>query len=110
MVAQNAVVPNAVVRIKGVQYRVAEGDILDVPLVGDEAGATIELGEVLMLGGDSPVVGTPLVDGARVTAEVVGHGRGDKILVFRFKRRKNYRRTTGHRQDYTRIRITGIQA
>lgn len=101
---------NAVVRIKDVQYRVSEGDVLDVPLMEGEAGSTVEFGEVLMVGGDDPRVGTPLVDGAKVAAEVVEHGRGDKLIVFKFKRRKNYRRTIGHRQAYTRIRITGIQA
>lgn len=101
---------NAVVRIKDVQYRVSEGDVLDVPRMEGEAGSTIEFGEVLMVGGDEPVVGTPLVAGAKVAAELVEHGRGDKLIVFKFKRRKNYRRTIGHRQAYTRIRITGIQA
>lgn len=101
---------NAVVRIKDVQYRVSEGDVLDVPLMEGEAGSELEFGEVLMVGGDDPKVGTPLVEGAKVAAELVEHGRGGKLLVFKFKRRKNYRRTIGHRQAYTRIRITGIQA
>lgn len=93
------------------QYRVEAGRTLDIDLLDDvDSGATIELSEVLLLGGSEGRVGTPLVAGARVLAEVLGEVKGDKIVVFRYKSRKRYRRRTGHRQRYTRIKITEIVA
>jgi large subunit ribosomal protein L21 len=93
------------------QYRVEAGQTLDISLVDVEPGATIELAEVMLLGGSGePRVGAPLVDGAKVLAEVVGEIKGDKIIVFRYKPKKRYRRRTGHRQRYTRIKITEIVA
>lgn len=93
------------------QYRVEAGRTLDIDLLDDvDSGATIELSEVLLLGGSEGRVGTPLVEGARVLAEVLGEVKGDKIVVFRYKSRKRYRRRTGHRQRYTRIKITEIVA
>lgn len=100
---------HAVIRTGGKQYRVAEGDILRVEKLPAEAGETVELGEVLLISdGDAIVVGDPLVAGGKVTAEVREQGRGKKIDVIKFKRRKKYRRKIGHRQDYTEIRVTAI--
>jgi large subunit ribosomal protein L21 len=100
----------AVVETGGKQYRVQPGDTLDVELLDAEQGNTIELGRVLMLGGDGDaVIGQPVVPGARVLAEVVGQVKGDKIIVFKYKSKVRYRRKTGHRQKFTRVRITEIQ-
>jgi len=101
---------SAVVRIQDMQFRVSEDDLIRVPLIEAEVGAKLEFDEVLLVGGDEVRVGTPLVEGAKVTAEVVEQGKGDKIIVFKKKRRKDYRRTQGHRQPYTALRITGILA
>ena len=99
----------AVIRTGGKQYKVASGDVIRVELLVTEAGASIELDEVLMVGeGGEISVGTPLVANAKVTAEVVAQARGPKIIVFKKKRRQNYRRKNGHRQDLTILRITGI--
>jgi large subunit ribosomal protein L21 len=98
----------AVIRTGGKQYRVAPNDIIKIERVAGEPGDIIELGEVLLLGGDSPKTGSPLIAGALVAAEVMEQTRGDKIIVFKKKRRKNYRRKKGHRQDLTLLRITEI--
>jgi large subunit ribosomal protein L21 len=98
----------AVIRTGGKQYRVSEGQTLRVEKLTGKTGDKINFGEVLLLGGDSPKVGQPLVKGASVAAEIMGDGRGPKIIVFKFKRRKNQRRKNGHRQPYTELKITGI--
>ena len=98
----------AVIRTGGKQYRVAPNDIIEVETVTGEPGETVELGEVLMVGGDKPETGSPLVSGATVAAEVVEQKRADKIRVFKKKRRSNYRRTGGHRQHLTALKITEI--
>ncbi len=101
----------AVIRTGGKQYKVAQGDTLDVEKLPAEQGANVELSDVLMLvDGDKVTVGTPTVAGARVSAKVVAHGRGEKIRIIKFRRRKHYRKQAGHRQDYTRLEITGISA
>jgi large subunit ribosomal protein L21 len=101
----------AVIKTGGKQYRVAENDVIRVERLDGEAGASVTLDQVLMVGeGDSVTVGTPTVDGASVAAEVVEQGRGPKIIVFKKKRRQNYRRKKGHRQDLTTLKITGISA
>ena len=97
----------AIIRSGGKQFRVEEGQRVRVPLMDKEVGSTVEL-DVLLLGGDQAKVGAPLVDGARVAATVVDHGREAKIIVFKKKRRKQYKRTRGHRQDYTTIKIDSI--
>jgi len=101
----------AVIRTGGKQYKVANGDVIKVEKLAGEAGASISFDEVLMVSdaGDT-TVGTPLVAGAAVTAEVIAQDRGPKIIVFKKKRRQNYRRKNGHRQDLTVLRITGITA
>ena len=100
----------AVIKTGGKQYRVSEGDRLRVEKLAGEVGGTVELDEVLMLGGESPKVGTPTVDGAKVVAEIVAQDRAKKVIVFKIKRRKNYRRKKGHRQPYTELRIKALQA
>lgn len=100
----------AVIKTGGKQYRVSEGDTLRVEKLDGDVGAKVELTEVLMLGGDKVSVGKPLVKGAKVTAEIVAQDRAKKIIVFKMRRRKNYRRKYGHRQPYTELRITGISA
>jgi large subunit ribosomal protein L21 len=99
----------AVIRTGGKQYRVAPNDIIEIERIAGEPGDIVELGEVLLLGGDSgPQTGSPTIAGALVAAELVEHIRGEKIIVFKKKRRKNYRRKNGHRQLLTMLRITEI--
>ena len=99
----------AVIKTGGKQYRVAEGQKLRVEKLAGNAGDKITFDEVLLVGGeDTPKIGQPLVKGASVAAEIVGQDRGKKIVVFKYKRRKNYRRKNGHRQPYTELKITGI--
>ena len=100
----------AVIRTGGKQYKVAPDDVLVVEKLAGEPGATIELGEVLIVGDGAEVsTGTPLIAGASVSAELVEHRRADKIIVFKKKRRQNYRRKNGHRQHQTVLRITEIR-
>jgi len=99
----------AVIRTGGKQYKVAPNDVIKVERLPGAAGEVIELAEVLMLGdGDKVTVGAPLVGGACVGASVIAQGQGDKVLVFKKKRRHNYRRKNGHRQNLTILRITEI--
>lgn len=99
----------AIIRTGGKQYRVAENDVITVEKLPEEAGATVEIRDVLLLGeGENVTVGAPLVADARVTAEVVEQTKGDKIIIFKKRRRKHYRRKRGHRQLLTRLRITGV--
>jgi large subunit ribosomal protein L21 len=99
----------AVIKTGGKQYRVAQGDKLRVEKLPGNVGDTVTLGEVLLVGaGDGVKVGTPVVGGARVEAKIVAQDRGPKITIFKFRRRKNYRRKTGHRQPFTALEITSI--
>ncbi len=98
----------AVIRTGGKQYKVAKDDVLSIEKLEGDAGSTITFGEVLMLGGDKPKHGLPLVSGASVTAEVLEHGKGDKVIAFKKKRRKNTHRKRGHRQHFTKVKITAI--
>lgn len=100
----------AVIESGGKQHRVAEGESLKLEKIEAATGDTVEFDRVLMVGGDDIRVGTPLVEGAKVTAEVVDHGRHKKIRIVKFNRRKHHRKETGHRQWYTEVRITGISA
>jgi large subunit ribosomal protein L21 len=102
----------AVIRTGGKQYRVTENARIQVERLPGNPGDAVELNDVLMLGGDggASVVGTPLVGGAAVFAQVIEQKRGPKLLVFKKRRRKNFRRLRGHRQDLTVLRITGISA
>jgi large subunit ribosomal protein L21 len=99
----------AIIKSGGKQYRVHEGDVVRLELLDADAGTTVEL-PVLMLGGEQVTVGAPTVAGAVVKAEVVRHGRGEKIDIYKFKAKTNYRRHIGHRQSFTEVRITGITA
>lgn len=100
----------AVIETGGKQYRVAAGDTIAVERLKAEAGAQVELDQVLMVSGDAGVtIGTPVVDGAAVVATVSEHFRGPKIRVFKFKPKKRYRRTMGHRQELTRLTINEIR-
>lgn len=98
----------AVVRTGSQQFKVNEGDTIQVAKMGTPVGEEVTLNDVLLLAGGEPVIGSPMVAGASVTAKVLAHGRTPKIIVFKMKRRKNYRRKKGHRQDYTKLLITGI--
>jgi large subunit ribosomal protein L21 len=101
--------PYAVIRTGGKQYRVAPGDVVRIERLGGDVGAAVEFTEVLLTGGDDAVrVGTPLVEGARVRGEILAQGRDRKILVYKKKRRKNYRWWRGHRQSVTTVRVTEI--
>ena len=99
----------AVIRSGGKQYRVAQDEVIIVERLTGDVGDTLKLEEVLLLGGDTPKAGAPLVAGAVVQAEIVEHGRGDKVVAFKKKRRKNTHRKRGHRQHYTKLKITAIQ-
>jgi large subunit ribosomal protein L21 len=100
----------AVIRSGGKQYRVNQGGSLRVEKLPGEVGSSVTLDEVLMIGGDGGVkIGTPKVDGAQITGTIVAQGRGQKIRVFKMKRRKGYRRAQGHRQDFTEIRVDEIR-
>jgi large subunit ribosomal protein L21 len=100
----------AVIKTGGKQYKVSEGDLLKIEKIEGAVGDTVELSEVLMVGGEEVKIGTPLLPAAKVTARIVEQGKGKKVLVFHHKRRKGYRKTYGHRQPLTRLQITGIQA
>jgi len=104
-----AIQPYAVIETGGKQYRVGVGDRIAVERLAVDAGSVFNFERVLLLGGDgSTRIGTPIVDGANVTAFVDEHNRGEKIIIFKFKAKKRYRRRTGHRQEFTRLTITGI--
>lgn len=99
----------AVIRTGGKQYRVAPGDLVRIERLAGDVGAAVEFTEVLLTGGDGAVrIGTPLVEGARVVGKIVEQGRDRKVLVYKKKRRKNYRRRRGHRQSVTTVRVTEI--
>jgi large subunit ribosomal protein L21 len=101
----------AIIRTGGKQYRVEVGTTLRVEKLAADVGAKVDFGEVLFLGrGSECKVGTPLVGGAKVAGEVTRHGRGEKLVVYKFRRRKGYRRRAGHRQSFTEIKITAISA
>ncbi len=100
----------AIIRTGGKQYRVSPGDVVRIPtLAGKNEGDTVEFDEILVAGDDDGVrIGGPVIDGARVTGTVVKNGRGPKIIVFKFKRRKQFKRTKGHRQGFTAVKIDSI--
>ncbi len=101
--------PYAIFKTGGKQYRAQPGARLRIPSIEGDPGATITFGDVLLSAdGDTVRTGTPTVPGASVSAEIVKHGRDDKIVVFKFKRRKNYARKQGHRQGFTEVRINSI--
>ena len=98
----------AVIKTGGKQYSVAADQTLEVAKLAGDAGAQVTFADVLMLGGDKPALGAPLVAGATVVAEIVEHKRGPKVIIFKKRRRHNSRRKNGHRQDSTLVRVTEI--
>lgn len=98
----------AVIKTGGKQYRVAAEDVIRIDRVNGQPGEIVEFGEVLVVGGDTPQLGTPKVAGATVAGEVLQHTRGDKVIAFKKRRRKNSRRKRGHRQEFTLLRVTEI--
>lgn len=98
----------AVIKTGGKQYRVVPNQVLEIEKLEAEAGSTVEFGDVLMIGGDAPQLGSPLVAGAKVVGTVLDQARGPKVIIFKKRRRKNFRRRTGHRQYTTVVRITDI--
>jgi len=98
----------AVIKAGGKQYRVAEDQVLKVEGIKGEPGTIVQIGDVLMLGGEQPQFGSPMIEGASVAAEIIEHGRGAKVIAFKKRRRKNSRRKRGHRQDFVLIRISEI--
>jgi large subunit ribosomal protein L21 len=101
----------AVFKTGGKQYKVAQGDKLRIEKLPANVGETVTFEEVLLIGGGEAIkIGAPLVAGAKVEAKIVAQDRAKKIIVFKFRRRKNYRRKNGHRQPFTALEITGIKA
>ncbi len=101
----------SVVEQGGFQYKVSEGDTIQVPSIGADEGAEVVLDKVLLLeDGDDLKIGEPIVEGAEVKAKVLNHGKADKVLVVKKKRRKDYKRVNGHRQGFSLLQITSISA
>jgi large subunit ribosomal protein L21 len=99
----------AIIQVGGMQYRAEEGAVLQVPLQRVEQGQTMDISDVLLVNtGESSLIGTPFVEGAKVEAEVVSHGKQPRIRVYKYKRRTKYRRTRGHRQEFTEIKVNKI--
>ena len=100
----------AIIATGGKQYKVSEGDIINVEKLGVEAGETVTFDQVLAVSDNEMKVGSPLVDGASVTASVVENGRGKKVIVYKYKRKTGYHKKNGHRQPYTQVKIEKINA
>jgi large subunit ribosomal protein L21 len=100
----------AVVRTGGKQYKVSKDTVLTVETLAGDVGSKLTLGEVLMLGGDTPTIGAPLIKGASIACEILEHGQGEKVVAFKKKRRKNTHRKRGHRQHFTKLKVLEITA
>ena len=100
----------AIIKTGGKQYKVSEGDVVKVEKIEAEAGDKIEFDQVLLVAGDDVKVGSPVVEGAKVSAEVLDQKKDKKIVIFKFKAKKNYRKKKGHRQPYTLVKIEKIDA
>lgn len=101
----------AVFKLSGIQFSAAEGDVVKVPLLDAKQGDKLSISDVMLVkDDDKTLVGSPFVDKAKVEAEIVGHGKDDKVMVYKYKRRTKYRRRQGHRQDYSEIRVKKIVA
>jgi large subunit ribosomal protein L21 len=100
----------AVVRTGGKQYKVTKDTVLKVETLAGDVGSKLNLGDVLMVGGDTPTIGAPLVKGASIQCEILEHGQGEKVIAFKKKRRKNTHRKRGHRQHFTKVKVLGITA
>jgi len=100
----------AVVRTGGKQYKVTKDAVLTVESLAGDVGSKLTLSEVLLVGGDTPTLGAPLVKGASISCEILEHGQGEKVIAFKKKRRKNTHRKRGHRQHFTKLKVLGISA
>jgi large subunit ribosomal protein L21 len=100
----------AVIRTGGKQYKVAKDSVLKIETLAGDVGSKLTIGDVLLVGGDTPKVGAPLVSGASVECEILEHGQGEKVVAFKKKRRKNTHRKRGHRQHFTKVKVLGITA
>ena len=100
----------AVVRTGVKQYKVGKDTVLKVESLAGDVGSKLTIGDVLMLGGDAPKIGAPLVKGASIQCEILEHGQGEKVIAFKKKRRKNTHRKRGHRQHFTKVKVLGITA
>ena len=100
----------AIIQSGGKQFRVTEGEVIRLPFIAADIGASIDLAVLAKGDAQSIEIGAPALEGARVSGTVVGHGRGDKVIVFKYKRRKQYKKLHGHRQDFTSVRIESIGA
>jgi len=100
----------AVIRTGGKQYKVVKDDVISIEKLDGDAGASVTFGEVLMLGGEAVKAGAPLVSGASVSAEILEQGKGEKVIAFKKRRRKDSRKKRGHRQCFTKVKITDIHA
>lgn len=99
----------AVFQVSGFQYRAEEGEVLQIPLQKAGQGETLDLTDVLLVQhNDAATIGTPFVEGAKIQAEILRHGKGDKVEIYKYKRRTKYRRRQGHRQDFTEIKVNKI--
>ncbi len=99
----------AVIKTGGKQYRVAKGDKIFVEKLPGNVGDAVSFDQVLLVGGDAIKLGKPIVSGAKVEGKILEQGRGEKVIIFKFRRRKNYRRKTGHRQPFTTVQVTEIK-
>lgn len=99
----------AIVKTGGKQYRVAEGDVLNVEKLDAEVGAEVSLDVLMLVDGENFSVGQPIVTDANVVAKIVEHGKGDKVIVFKYKPKKDYRKKQGHRQPYTKLEIVSVK-
>lgn len=99
----------AIVKTGGKQYRVAEGDVLNVEKLDAEIGASVSLDVLMLVDGENVVIGKPVVADANVVAKVVEHGKGEKVIVFKYKPKKDYRKKQGHRQPYTKLEIVSVK-
>jgi len=108
--SKDRIIMYAIIRTGGKQHRVIEGESLRIEKILGDVGSSVTFDEVLLLGGDKITVGKPLVPGVKVTAQIVAQDRAKKVIVFKMRRRKNYRKKRGHRQPYTEVKITAIQA
>ena len=100
----------AIIETGGKQYKVEQGDVIYIEKLDNEAGSTVEFDKVLAVGGDTMTVGNPIVSGAKVSGSIIKHGKDKKVVVFKYKAKKNERKTRGHRWCYTKVQIEKIQA
>jgi len=100
----------AIIETGGKQYKVEKGDVIYIEKLNNEAGSAIEFDKVLAISGDNMTVGNPIVSGAKVSGTILDHGKAKKVVVFKYKAKKNERKKTGHRQQYTKVQIDEIKA